>query len=78
LLSRGSLPEGEWDHANGYQQNQVAGALKKMGFNGGVKLFFHFTFSFFKSEFFSIAGLVGGSPFYLVARHHGKTFFERH
>jgi hypothetical protein len=21
-----------------------------MGFNGGVKLFFHFTFSFFKSE----------------------------
>src|SRR5882724_9187195 len=78
LLGCGSLPEREWDHANGYKQNQVTGALKKMAFNGGVKLFFHFTFSFFKSEFFSIAGLVSVSPFYLEARQHGKTFFERH
>jgi hypothetical protein len=76
LLGCGSLPEREWDHANGYKQNQVTGASKKMGFNGGF--FFHFTFSLFKSEFFSIAGLVGVSPFYLGARQHGKTFFERH
>jgi hypothetical protein len=78
LLGCGSLPEGEWDHANGCKQNQVKGTVKKMGFNGVVKLFFYFTFSFFKSELFSIAGLVGGSPFYLEARQHGKIFFERH
>jgi hypothetical protein len=78
LLGCGSLPEGEWDHANGYKQNQVTGASKKMGFNRGVKLFFHFALSFSESEFFSIAGLAGVSPFYLGARQHGKTFFERH
>jgi hypothetical protein len=76
VLGGGSLPEREWDHANSHKhkQKQVKCASKKMGFNGGVKLFFHFTFSFFKSEFFSIAGLVGGSPFYLGSRQHGKTF----
>jgi hypothetical protein len=78
LLGCGSLPEREWDHANGSKQNQVRGASKKMSFNGRVKLFFHFTVSFSKSEFFSIAGLAGLSPFYLGARQHGKTFFERH
>jgi hypothetical protein len=78
LLGCGSLPEGEWDHANGYKQNQVKGASKKVRSNGGVKLFFHFAFSFFKSESFSIAGLVGVSHFYLGSRQHGKTFFERH
>lgn len=48
--------EREWCHANGYKQNQVKGTSRKMGFNGRVELFFHFTFSRFKSEFFSIAG----------------------
>jgi len=52
LLGGGSLPESEWNHANSQKQKQkqVKGASKKMRFNGGVKLFFHFTFSFFKSE----------------------------
>jgi hypothetical protein len=64
LLGCGSLPEREWDHANGYKQNQVKGTLKKMGFNGGATLFFRFTFSFFKSGFFSIASLVGGGALF--------------
>jgi hypothetical protein len=42
LLGCGSLPEREWDHANGYKENQVKGTSKKMGFKRGVKLFFHF------------------------------------
>ncbi len=54
LLGGDSLPEREWNHANSHKQKQkqkqVKGASKKMRFNGGVKLFFHFTFSFFKSE----------------------------
>jgi hypothetical protein len=42
LLGCGSLPEREWDHANGYKQNQVTGASKKMGSNHGVNTLFHF------------------------------------
>ena len=39
-LVMASLPEREWDDANGYKQNQVTGASKKMGFNRGVSVFF--------------------------------------
>jgi hypothetical protein len=42
LLGRGSLPEREWDHANGYKQNQVKGTSKKMRSNHGVNTLFHF------------------------------------
>ena len=33
LLGCASLPEREWDHANGYKQNQAKGTSKKLGFN---------------------------------------------
>jgi hypothetical protein len=42
VLGCGSLPEGEWVHANGYKQNQVKGASKKVGFNHAVNTLFHF------------------------------------
>src|SRR5258708_27051430 len=35
-----SLPESEWDYANGYQQNQTK-APRKMRSNHGVKTVFH-------------------------------------
>ena len=38
----GSLPEREWDHANGHKQKQVKGASKKMRFDVLFNLFFHF------------------------------------
>jgi len=41
LLGGGSLPEREWDHANGHKHKQVKGASKKMRFNGRVSLFFN-------------------------------------
>jgi hypothetical protein len=42
VLGCGSLPGGEWVHANGYKQNQVKGASKKVGFNHAVHTLFHF------------------------------------
>jgi len=42
LLSGGSLPEREWDHANRQQQEQVKGAPEKMRFDLGVSLFLQF------------------------------------
>jgi len=42
LLGCGSLPEGEWDHANSYKQNQVKGTSNKMRSNHGVNTLFHF------------------------------------
>jgi hypothetical protein len=42
LLGCGSLPKGEWDHANGYKQNQVKGTSKKVRSNHGVNTLFHF------------------------------------
>jgi hypothetical protein len=42
LLGCGSLPEREWDHANGYKQNQVKGTSKKMGSNHGINILFQF------------------------------------
>jgi hypothetical protein len=42
LLGGGSLPEREWVHANGHKQKQVKGASKKMRFDVGISLFFHF------------------------------------
>jgi hypothetical protein len=42
LLGGGSLPEREWDHADGHKQNQVKGASKKMRFDFWISLFFQF------------------------------------
>ncbi len=42
LLSGGSLPEREWDHANRQQQKQIKGASKKMRFDVWISLFFYF------------------------------------
>jgi hypothetical protein len=42
LLGCGSLPEREWDHANGYKQNQVTGTSNKVRSNQGVNTVFHF------------------------------------
>jgi hypothetical protein len=59
LLGGDALPEREWDHANSHKQKKVKGASKKMGFNGGVNLFFH------ESAFECEAGR--GSPHRLVS-----------
>jgi len=45
LLGGGSLPEREWDHANGHKQKQVKRASEKMRFDLGVSLFFQFLFN---------------------------------
>jgi hypothetical protein len=42
LLGRGSLPEREWDQANGHKQNQAKGTSNKMRSNHGVNTLFHF------------------------------------
>jgi len=42
LLGAGSLPEREWDHANRQQQKKIKCASKKMPFDAGINLFFHF------------------------------------
>jgi hypothetical protein len=52
VLGCGLLPEGEWDHANGYKQNQVKGASKKVGFNHGVNTLFHFAYASVKQAVF--------------------------
>jgi hypothetical protein len=41
LLGGGSLPEREWDHANGHKHKQVKGGSKKMRFDVWFSLFFH-------------------------------------
>jgi hypothetical protein len=41
LLGGGSLPEREWDHANGHKHKQVKGASKKMRFDVWFSLYFH-------------------------------------
>src|SRR5439155_19775228 len=53
LLGGRSLPEREWDDANSHRQKQVKGASKKMRFDVGISLFFHFY-------------LLSGSAFWLV------------
>jgi hypothetical protein len=42
LLACGSLPEREWDHANGYKQNQAKGTSNKVRSNPGLNTLFHF------------------------------------
>jgi hypothetical protein len=42
LLGCGSLAEREWDHANGYKQNQVKAASNKMRSNHRANTLFHF------------------------------------
>jgi hypothetical protein len=38
----GSLRERDWDHANGYKQNQAKGTSNKMRSDHGVNTLFHF------------------------------------
>jgi hypothetical protein len=42
LLGCGSLPEREWDHADGYKENQAKGTSNTMRSNHGVNTLFHF------------------------------------
>jgi hypothetical protein len=54
LPGGGSLAEREWDHRNGHKQKQVKGTPKKMRFDLGVSLFFHFDLILFAVLYFAI------------------------